>query len=131
LALSSLRREAKANANGAQVQSAFSFRVKDIYHLYSNHHNLPPDHPHLTMFRTALVRSARCLAQAAPRAQVSVARRVVPSSFVQSRSAAPSAMVPSIRFYSAHAGLSQDEVQGRILDLLKNFDKVRHAAPRM
>ena len=40
-------------------------------------------------------------------------------------------MVPSIRFYSAHAGLSQDEVQGRILDLLKNFDKVRHAAPRM
>lgn len=77
------------------------------------------------MFRTAVLRSARCLVQAAPRAQVSAASRVIPSSFAQSRTAAPSAMIPSIRFYSAHAGLSQDEVQGRILDLLKNFDKVR------
>lgn len=39
-------------------------------------------------------------------------------------------MIPSIRAYSAHAGLSQDEVQGRILDLLKNFDKVGHAQLR-
>ncbi|KAF1356601.1 acyl carrier protein-like protein [Delphinella strobiligena] len=76
------------------------------------------------MFRTALLRSARCLAQAAPRVQVSVASRVVPNSFLMSRTAGPSTMIPSIRAYSAHAGLSQDEVQGRILDLLKNFDKV-------
>ncbi|KAK8206737.1 mitochondrial acyl carrier protein [Zalaria obscura] len=75
------------------------------------------------MFRTALLRSARCLAQAAPRAQAPIARSAFPSTFVQ-RNAAPSFSVPSIRFYSAHAGLSQEEVQGRILDLLKNFDKV-------
>lgn len=77
-----------------------------------------------TMFRTALVRSARCLAQAAPRAQAPTVSRIVPSTFAASRTAAPSAMIPSFRCYSAHAGLSQDEVQGRILDLLKNFDKV-------
>lgn len=82
------------------------------------------------MFRTALLRSARCLAQAAPRVQVSVASRVVPNSFLMSRTAGPSTMIPSIRAYSAHAGLSQDEVQGRILDLLKNFDKVGHAQLR-
>ena len=29
-----------------------------------------------------------------------------------------------VRCYAASAGLSKDEVQGRILDLLKNFDKV-------
>lgn len=79
----------------------------------------------LTMFRTALVRSARCLAQAAPRVQAPVASRVIPSSFAASRTAAPSLSVSAFRFYSAPSGLSQDEVQGRILDLLKNFDKVR------
>lgn len=31
-----------------------------------------------------------------------------------------------IRCYAASSGLSKDEVQGRILDLLKNFDKVWH-----
>jgi NADH dehydrogenase (ubiquinone) 1 alpha/beta subcomplex 1 len=30
----------------------------------------------------------------------------------------------AVRCYAASAGLSKDEVQGRILDLLKNFDKV-------
>ncbi|KAL1311038.1 hypothetical protein AAFC00_001254 [Neodothiora populina] len=79
------------------------------------------------MFRTAILRSARCLAQAAPRAQAPVARRVIQTSF-QSRTVAPSTILPAIRFYSAHAGLSQDEVQGRILDLLKNFDKVTDAS---
>lgn len=29
------------------------------------------------------------------------------------------------RFYSAPAGLSKEEVEGRIINLLKNFDKVR------
>lgn len=81
-----------------------------------------------TMFRTAVLRSARCLAQAAPRTQVPVARSLVQSSF-QSRVVAPAYAVPSIRSYSAPAGLSQDEVQGRILDLLKNFDKVRWEIP--
>ena len=42
-----------------------------------------------------------------------------------STTAAPSTFVSAVRCYSAHAGLSKDEIQGRILDLLKNFDKVR------
>ncbi|KAI4752571.1 hypothetical protein E4T52_15228 [Aureobasidium sp. EXF-3400] len=76
------------------------------------------------MFRLAVARSARCLAQAAPRVQAPVTRRVTPSSFLPSTTAAPSTFVSAVRCYSAHAGLSQDEVQGRILDLLKNFDKL-------
>ncbi|THX65924.1 acyl carrier protein [Aureobasidium pullulans] len=76
------------------------------------------------MFRFALARSARCLAQAAPRVQVPITRRVAPSSFLPSTTAAPSTFVSAVRCYSAHAGLSKDEVQGRILDLLKNFDKL-------
>ncbi|KAG9552046.1 hypothetical protein KCU97_g19532, partial [Aureobasidium melanogenum] len=76
------------------------------------------------MFRFAVARSARCLAQAAPRVQAPITRRVAPSSFLPSTTAAPSTFVSAVRCYSAHAGLSKDEVQGRILDLLKNFDKV-------
>ncbi|THY22131.1 acyl carrier protein [Aureobasidium pullulans] len=76
------------------------------------------------MFRFALARSARCLAQAAPRVQAPITRRVAPSSFLPSTTAAPSTFVSAVRCYSAHAGLSKDEVQGRILDLLKNFDKL-------
>lgn len=79
------------------------------------------------MFRFALARSARCLAQAAPRVQAPITRRVAPSSFLPSTTAAPSTLVSAVRCYSAHAGLSKDEVQGRILDLLKNFDKVRNS----
>ncbi|KAI5274294.1 acyl carrier protein [Aureobasidium subglaciale] len=79
------------------------------------------------MFRLAVARSARCLAQAAPRVQAPITRRVAPS-FLPSTTAAPSTFVSAIRCYSAHAGLSKDEVQGRILDLLKNFDKVSDAS---
>ncbi|KAH0136617.1 acyl carrier protein, partial [Aureobasidium melanogenum] len=81
-----------------------------------------------TMFRFAVARSARCLAQAAPRVQAPITRRVAPSSFLPSTTAAPSTFVSAVRCYSAHAGLSKDEVQGRILDLLKNFDKVSDAS---
>ncbi|KAI4791196.1 acyl carrier protein [Aureobasidium sp. EXF-8845] len=80
------------------------------------------------MFRLAVARSARCLAQAAPRVQAPLTRRVAPSSFLPSTTAAPSTFVSAVRCYSAHAGLSKDEVSGRILDLLKNFDKVSDAS---
>ncbi|KAL6721174.1 Vacuolar protein sorting-associated protein 74 [Lecanora helva] len=32
------------------------------------------------------------------------------------------------RYYSAPAGLSKPEVEGRIMDLLKNFDKIKDAS---
>ncbi|RMZ77373.1 hypothetical protein DV737_g4379, partial [Chaetothyriales sp. CBS 132003] len=49
-------------------------------------------------------------------------------SLAQSSYIAPSFTLSSIRCYSAPTGLSRDEVQGRILDLLKNFDKVTDAS---
>jgi hypothetical protein len=36
----------------------------------------------------------------------------------------PSVYFQAVRCYAASAGLSKDEVTGRIMDLLKNFDKV-------
>jgi NADH dehydrogenase (ubiquinone) 1 alpha/beta subcomplex 1 len=53
-----------------------------------------------------------------------MARPVARSSLFQTQHIAPSARFQAVRCYAASAGLSQDEVQGRILDLLKNFDKV-------
>jgi hypothetical protein len=53
-----------------------------------------------------------------------MARPVARSSFVQPKQITPAAYFQAVRCYSASAGLSQDEVTGRIMDLLKNFDKV-------
>lgn len=74
----------------------------------------------ITMFRSALVRSLRSASTQAPRASALPAFR---TSFAQTTKATPSL---ALRFYSAPAGLSKPEVEGRIVDLLKNFDKVRH-----
>ncbi|OQD75163.1 hypothetical protein PENDEC_c008G06519 [Penicillium decumbens] len=80
------------------------------------------------MFRSAIVRSLRA---SAPRAAVKT-----PAPF-QIRSSPIAARVPqftpcfvsqSIRCYSAPAGLSKSEVEGRIVNLLKNFDKVSDAS---
>lgn len=77
------------------------------------------------MFRSAIVRSLRA---SAPRAAIKT-----PAPF-QIRSSPIAARVPqfapciasqSVRLYSAPAGLSKNEVEGRIVNLLKNFDKVR------
>jgi hypothetical protein len=53
-----------------------------------------------------------------------MARPVARSSFVQPKQITPSVYFQAVRCYAASAGLSQDEVTGRIMDLLKNFDKV-------
>lgn len=79
------------------------------------------------MFRSAIVRSLRA---SAPRAAVKT-----PAPF-QIRNSPIAARVPqftpvfasqSVRLYSAPAGLSKNEVEGRIVNLLKNFDKVRQS----
>jgi NADH dehydrogenase (ubiquinone) 1 alpha/beta subcomplex 1 len=75
------------------------------------------------MFRTALLRSARQAVRAAPRCQASIARPVARSSLFQTKQITPSLRFQAVRCYSASAGLSNDEVVGRIMDLLKNFDK--------
>lgn len=58
----------------------------------------------------------RTVRAAAPRIQITPAVR--PSQFV------PVFNTQTPRFYSAPASLSKDEVEGRIVNLLKNFDKV-------
>jgi NADH dehydrogenase (ubiquinone) 1 alpha/beta subcomplex 1 len=75
------------------------------------------------MFRTALLRSAHSAASQAVRTSGAIARPVAPSSLVTKSRFAPTAF-QAARCYSAAAGLSKPEVEGRIVDLLKNFDKV-------
>ncbi|KAF2273927.1 ACP-like protein [Westerdykella ornata] len=76
------------------------------------------------MFRTALLRSARQVIRSAPRCQAPIARPIARGSLVQIQQIAPSARFQAVRCYAASAGLSREEVLGRIMDLLKNFDKV-------
>ncbi|PVH96386.1 acyl carrier protein [Periconia macrospinosa] len=76
------------------------------------------------MFRTALLRSARQAVRAAPRFQSTMARPIARSSVFQTKHIIPAARFQAARCYSASAGLSKDEVEGRIMELLKNFDKV-------
>lgn len=61
------------------------------------------------MFRSAIVRATRAAARPAVFRPAVVPKAVFPS---------------AIRYYSAPASLSKDEVEGRIKDLLKGFDKV-------
>ena len=89
--------------------------------LYTFPNLLHPLSP-LTMFRIAAVRALR--AAAAPQIARNI-RLQTHNSIVRSSRFAPSFVLPSIRCYSAPSGLAKEEVQGRIMDLLKNFDKVR------
>jgi NADH dehydrogenase (ubiquinone) 1 alpha/beta subcomplex 1 len=51
-------------------------------------------------------------------------RSLLRNAINQSTSITPSMRFQAVRCYSASAGLGKDEITGRILDLLKNFDKV-------
>ncbi|KAF2268448.1 acyl carrier protein [Lojkania enalia] len=75
------------------------------------------------MFRATLPRLARQIARTVPRYQAPIARPLTRSSLLQSRRITPA--FQAARCYSAHSGLSHEEVQGRIMDLLKNFDKIQ------
>ncbi|KAK8205780.1 acyl carrier protein-like protein [Phyllosticta capitalensis] len=77
------------------------------------------------MFRTALLRSVRGAASSVARFNAPIARPAVSALLAQSRQAAPVASFKAIRFYSAGGALNSNEIEGRILDLLKNFDKVQ------
>ena len=76
------------------------------------------------MLRTVAVRALRASSTRRVARQFANARpQSITFSFRFSR-IAPTYAVSSVRCYSASAGLSKEEVQGRIMDLLKNFDKV-------
>ena len=80
------------------------------------------------MFRSAIVRSLRA---SVPRAAVKTpAPFQIRSSPIAVRASqfTPCFVSQGVRCYSAPAGLSKNEVEGRIVNLLKNFDKVRQNA---
>ncbi|MCJ1477129.1 hypothetical protein MMC13_005800 [Lambiella insularis] len=74
-----------------------------------------------------LSKSATCISRAAARSQAPFSRQIIPSPYLlHTRTTLPS--FQPARCYSAPAGLSKQEVEGRIMDLLKNFDKVSDAS---
>ncbi|KAK1141133.1 mitochondrial acyl carrier protein [Aspergillus melleus] len=76
------------------------------------------------MFRSAIVRSLRA---SVPRAvRTPVASQIRSSPIARPAQFAPRFAYQGVRLYSAPAGLDKTEVEGRIVNLLKNFDKVRH-----
>ncbi|KAI1608977.1 NADH dehydrogenase 1 alpha/beta subcomplex 1 [Exophiala viscosa] len=80
------------------------------------------------MIRAGAVRALYAVTRTQVPRQLPAFRNQISSSLLQSSRTAPSFAITSIRCYSAPAGLSKDEVQGRIMDLLKNFDKVTDAS---
>lgn len=76
------------------------------------------------MFRSTLPRCSRALSQYAARTQMPIARYVKPSMYIPSFQFSSRFAASNLRHYSAPAGLAKPEVEGRILDILKNFDKV-------
>lgn len=77
------------------------------------------------MFRTAITRSARAIAQTSSRSYSSPAVRRAVTQFASRITPAPVSRIAAIRCYASGGGLNQEEVTGRIMDLLKNFDKVQ------
>ncbi|EXJ89710.1 NADH dehydrogenase (ubiquinone) 1 alpha/beta subcomplex 1 [Capronia epimyces CBS 606.96] len=75
------------------------------------------------MFRAGAVRALYAATRTQVPRQLPAFRTQISASLLRSSLVAPSVVVPSIRCYSAPSGLSKEEVQGRIMDLLKNFDK--------
>nr|POE77872.1 acyl carrier protein, mitochondrial [Quercus suber] len=79
------------------------------------------------MMRSAVLRSARAFAQAAPRVQRPAFQSTIRTPFISQRIVTPPTTISAVRCYASGSGLGQEEVTGRILDLLKNFDKVQDA----
>lgn len=86
---------------------------------------ITPEYPTTSkMMRTALFRSARCLAQASASIRQPMLQSISRSPMAMHKTPSPSTSIFAIRSYASSSGLGQEEVTGRILDLLKNFDKV-------
>ncbi|KAI1913864.1 mitochondrial acyl carrier protein [Ophidiomyces ophidiicola] len=81
------------------------------------------------MFRSAFLRSLRTASMPRTVRNSSTVRQLPrASAIVRQAQFAPCISYQTIRSYSAPAGLNQTEVEGRIVDLLKNFDKVTDAS---
>ena len=91
--------------------------------LSNSHEYTIPSHS-IKMLRTVAVRALRASSARQVARQLTNTRPQSITSSFRFSPITPTFAVSSIRCYSAHAGLSKEEVQGRIMDLLKNFDKV-------
>ncbi|MCJ1246539.1 Acyl carrier protein, mitochondrial [Trapelia coarctata] len=80
------------------------------------------------MFRSAIIQSARCTSKITTRSSTQIPRSIAPSAYAILSRSSPSTRFQPARCYSAPAGLSRQEIEGRIMDLLKNFDKVSDAS---
>jgi hypothetical protein len=80
------------------------------------------EHPPAIMFRTVLLQSTRCFAQRA--AQPVMRSAAIRSPFITSQISTPATSLSAVRCYASGSSLGKEEVTGRIVDLLKNFDKV-------
>jgi len=78
------------------------------------------------MLRAVVIRSARSVVWPGACIRAPMIRSSITSSVARSTHFVPAASATAVRYYSAPAGLSKDEVEGRIMDLLKHFDKVNH-----
>ena len=80
------------------------------------------------MRQLLLVRPEPGLSASAERARQAgldvIARPLFRTSFQSSKHFLPALSFQGLRCYSVSAGLTKEEVTGRIMDLLKNFDKV-------
>ncbi|KAL8674916.1 MAG: hypothetical protein Q9168_000720 [Polycauliona sp. 1 TL-2023] len=80
------------------------------------------------MIRTAFLNNVRSVSRIALRPQSLSSRTLTPCLATQPAIHTPSKLPQSARWYSAPAGLAKPEVEGRIMDLLKGFDKVTDQA---
>ncbi|TQS38880.1 hypothetical protein Golomagni_00604 [Golovinomyces magnicellulatus] len=75
------------------------------------------------MSRIGLLRHAFAATRYAPRRVTSINHSLKQSSLIPQSRTSPLAF-QAVKWYSSHTALTEQEVQGRIVDLLKNFDKV-------
>lgn len=104
-------------------RSSTSMRTPSATSLFTSRQSTIQSPP-IKMLRTVAVRALRASSTRQVARKLTNARpQSITFSFQPAR-IAPTFAVSSVRCYSASAGLSKEEVQGRIMDLLKNFDKV-------
>ncbi|KAL9610486.1 MAG: hypothetical protein Q9167_004826 [Letrouitia subvulpina] len=77
------------------------------------------------MIRTALLQTVRCASRIASSSQLPASRSIAPAFSARPTGYYAHGLLRTSRCYSAPAGLTKQEVEGRIIDLLKGFDKVK------
>ncbi|MCJ1236411.1 Acyl carrier protein, mitochondrial [Varicellaria rhodocarpa] len=80
------------------------------------------------MLRTTISKTTRGALRSTAFTQAPILRSICLYTTVISHRSPSSRNIQGVRWYSAPAGLGKGEIEGRIVDLLKNFDKVSDAS---